>query len=84
MTVRRHTQLALIEETCLNKDFEKIEISIWIISLFLLNMLLLAGLRAKFTAGGTAAMDTQAFHPGGGEGGGGGEYTPGPGCSKAG
>ena len=56
-SAKKGTQLSLIEESCINKGFKKNNWDLDMISLFLLNMLLLAGSRAKCTAGGNPAID---------------------------
>ena len=49
-SAKKGTQLCFIEESYINKQFEKQYWDLDMISLFLLNMFMLAGLRAKFTA----------------------------------
>ena len=55
-SAKKGTQLSLIEDSYINNEFEK-QLRPRYDQFILLNILLLAGLRAKFTASGNLAMD---------------------------
>ena len=55
-SAKKGTELSLIKESRIDKKLKKNNWDFDMIILFLPNMLLLAGLRAKFTVGGNPTM----------------------------
>ena len=65
ITVRRKVQRCLLLKKFTFIKNQKNNWDLDMINFVLLNMLLLAGLSAKFTAGSNSAMERLASHPGG-------------------